>query len=259
MLPNNYCHYLEAVPPPPALTHPACEVTSCQGKREPQHNTAPLNPAEPPSLPTTAKSADLSFIPKPSKPASKPENLRPLGIIRPDGKGIASEARRRLDPLFKKAHFASPQFAYIPGRGIADAQLRVIGHARRVRAMLRSRAPDRFCTPKRTKGKPDLIGGFTFSLDLSQAFDKTSREALLRSLITYGASPEDVELVASLHREAQYNLRYGRSQETVTSTRGIKQGCKLAPSLFSLVRGVPAYGHPHRVPSHTAVPHRLRR
>ena len=232
---DNYCDYLEAAPLSPALTHPACEVTSCQGKSEPRHNTAPLNQAEPPSLPTTAKSADLSFIPKPSKPASKPENLRPLGIIRPDGKGIASEARRRLDPLFKKAHFASPQFAYIPGRGIADAQLRVIGHARRVRAMLRSRAPDRFCTPKRKKGKPDLIGGFTFSLDLSQAFDKTSREALLRSLITYGASPADVELVASLHREAQYNLRYGRSQDTVTSTRGIKQGCKLAPSLFSLV------------------------
>ena len=194
-----------------------------------------FTPTEFPSLPTTAKSADLSFMPKPSKPASKPENLRPLGIIRPDGKGIASEARRRLDPLFKKAHFASPQFAYIPGRGIADAQLRVIGHARRVRAMLRSRAPDRFRTPGGRQGKPDLIGGFTFSLELSQAFDKTSREALLRSLITYGAAPEDVELVASLHRDAQYNLKYGRSQDTVTSTRGIKQGCKLAPSLFSLV------------------------
>ena len=232
---NNYCDYLEAVPLPPALTPPACEDTSCQEKSVSQHGTPPQNQAELPSLPTTAKSADLSFIPQPSKPASKPENLRPLGIIRPDGKGIASEARRRLDPLFKKAHFASPQFAYIPGRGIADAQLRVIGHARRVRALLRSRAPDRFCTSKGRKGKPDLIGGFTFSLDLSQAFDKTSREALLRSLKTYGASPEDVELVASLHREAQYNLRYGRSQDSVTSTRGIKQGCKLAPSLFSLV------------------------
>ena len=133
------------------------------GKSDSQPGTAPLNPAELPSLPMTAKSADLSFIPKPSKPA-KPENLRPLGIIRPDGKGIASEARRRLDPLFKKAHFASPQFAYIPGRGIADAQLRVIGHARRVRAMLRSRAPDRFCASKSRKGKPDLIGGFTLIL-----------------------------------------------------------------------------------------------
>ena len=107
---NNYCDYLEA-PPPSDPTAPLANIS-------PSTNS----PSTLPSLPATAKSADLSFIPKPSKPASKPENLRPLGIIRPDGKGIASEARRRLDPLFKRAHFASPQFAYIPGRGIADAQ-----------------------------------------------------------------------------------------------------------------------------------------
>ena len=134
-----------------------------------------------------ARRLRVADVTKPSGQAARPslekENLRPLGIIgiiRPDGKGIASEARRRLDPLFKQAHFASPQFAYIPGRGIADAQLRVIGHAKRVRALLRSRAPDRFRSSKGGTKKPDLIGGFTFSLDLSQAFDKTSREALLR-------------------------------------------------------------------------------
>ena len=223
-----------------------------------QSSTTTVTSTALPSLSATAKSADLSFIPKPSKPASKPENLRPLGIIRPDGKGIASEARRRLDPLFKQAHFASPQFAYIPGRGIADAQLRVIGHAKRVRALLRSRAPDRFRSSKGGTKKPDLIGGFTFSLDLSQAFDKTSRDSLLRALTTYGASSEDVELVASLHREAQYNLKYGRSQDQVTSTRGIKQGCKLAPALFSLVitetfRLIATHiGFPY-----TAIPHRF--
>ena len=168
---NNYCDYLEAQPPRAPTAPQASEVPSCQ---EHKPSSAIDSPPILPSLPATAKSADLSFIPKPSKPASKPENLRPLGIIRPDGKGIASEARRRLDPLFKRAHFASPQFAYIPGRGIADAQLRVIGHAKRVRALLRSRAPDRFRSTKRGTKKPDLIGGFTFSLDLSQAFGKTA-------------------------------------------------------------------------------------
>ena len=177
---NNYCDYLESTASRAPSAHQACEVASSQELTS-QHSAENAFLLLP-TLPSTTKSADLSFIPKPSKPASKPENLRPLGIIRPDGKGIAAEARRRLDPLFKRAHFASPQFAYIPGRGIADAQLRVIGHAKRVRALLRSRAPDRFKCPKRGVRKPDLIGGFTFSLDLSQAFDKTSREALFAPL-----------------------------------------------------------------------------
>ena len=32
--------------------------------------------------------ADLCLIPKPGKPADKPSNLRPLGVLRPDAKGL---------------------------------------------------------------------------------------------------------------------------------------------------------------------------
>ena len=38
---------------------------------------------QPGSMPTSATSADLCFIPKPGKPPSHPTSLRPLGIIRP--------------------------------------------------------------------------------------------------------------------------------------------------------------------------------
>ena len=42
--------------------------------------------------------ADLCLIPKPGKPADKPSNLRPLGILRPDAKKLAGAARESLQP-----------------------------------------------------------------------------------------------------------------------------------------------------------------
>ena len=45
------------------------------------------------ALEAPLKDADMCFIPKPSKPATTPGNLRPLGIIRPDGKGLAGACR----------------------------------------------------------------------------------------------------------------------------------------------------------------------
>ena len=55
----------------------------------------------------------MCFIPKPSKPATTPGNLRPLGIIRPDGEGLAGACRDHLRDI--------PQFAYQPHRGLSDA------------------------------------------------------------------------------------------------------------------------------------------
>ena len=62
-------------------------------------------------------SADLCLIPKPGKPADKPTQLRPLGILRPDAKGLAGAAREMLAPHVIPFMKPLPQFAYLPGRG----------------------------------------------------------------------------------------------------------------------------------------------
>ena len=72
-------------------------------------------------------------------------------------------------------------------------------------------------------------------LYLCQAFDKVKRQVILDALADAGASQADIELVASLHRNSMYVVKYGSSRGSFRSTTGIKQGCKLAPSLFSLV------------------------
>ena len=64
---------------------------------------------------------------------------------------------------------------------------------------------------------PNLVGGVTFALDLSQAFDTVSLQEIICLLLAEGANGDTT---------------------SVETTAGIKQGCnKLAPTLFSFLTG----------------------
>ena len=181
-------------------------------------------------------SADLCLIPKPGKPADKPTQLRPLGILRPDAKGLAGAAREMLAPQVIPFMKPLPQFAYLPGRGLSDAQSRVVQHLREVRQIGRSAKPSRE-DRKRGLGPPSLVGGITFALDLSQAFDTVSRQDILDQLQALSVEPNLVSLVHGLHHSSKYRLHAQGGYTEVETTTGIKQGCKLAPTLFSVFTG----------------------
>ncbi|OLP88065.1 LINE-1 retrotransposable element ORF2 protein [Symbiodinium microadriaticum] len=180
--------------------------------------------------------ADLCLIPKPGKPADKPTQLRPLGILRPDAKGLAGTAREMLAPHVLPFMQPLPQFAYLPGRGLSDAQSRVVQHLREVRQIGRSAKPSRE-ERKRGLGPPSLVGGITFALDLSQAFDTVSRQDILDQLQALSVEPGLVSLVHALHHSSKYRLHAQGGYTEVETTTGIKQGCKLAPTLFSVLTG----------------------
>ena len=72
------------------------------------------------------RAADLCLTPKPGKSADKPSQLRPLGILCPDAKGLAGAAKELLEPLTLPYMRPLPQFAYLPGRGLSHAQSRVV-------------------------------------------------------------------------------------------------------------------------------------
>ena len=181
-------------------------------------------------------SADLCLIPKPGKPADKPTQLRPLGILRPDAKGLAGAAREMLAPHVIPFMKPLPQFAYLPGRGLSDAQSRVVQHLREVRQIGRSAKPSRE-DRKRGLCPPSLVGGITFALDLSQAFDTVSRQDILDQLQALSVEPHLVSLVHGLHHSSKYRLHAQGGYTEVETTTGIKQGCKLAPTLFSVLTG----------------------
>ena len=176
--------------------------------------------------------ADLCLIPKPGKPADKPSNLRPLGILRPDAKGVAGAARELLSADLSEYM----KFAYLQGRGLSDAHARLVRLLREVRQLCGSASPGR---QQLRDGalRPDLVGGLTFALDLSKAFDTVSRRDILQALSQVSQDAELVSLVHALHHRSSYRLTSQGDSATVETTTGIKQGCKLAPSLFSLLTG----------------------
>ncbi|CAE7416550.1 RXLR78, partial [Symbiodinium sp. KB8] len=90
---------------------------------------------------------------------------------------------------------------------------------------------------KRGLGPPSLVGGITFALDLSQAFDTVSRQDILDQLQDLSVEPSLISLVHGLHHSSKYRLHAQGSFTEVETTTGIKQGCKLAPTLFSVVTG----------------------
>jgi len=108
--------------------------------------------------------ADLCLIPKPGKASDKPSQLRPLGILRPDAKGLAGTAKELLQPLITPYMLPLPQFAYLPQRGLSDAQSRVVQHLREVRDLCRAAKPSRVDL-SRGHCPPALVGGIVFALD----------------------------------------------------------------------------------------------
>ena len=125
---------------------------------------------------------------------------------------------------------------YLSGRGLADAHARLVRRLREVRQLYGTASPGR---QELREGalRPDLVGGLTFALDLSQAFDTVSRQEIIATLPTLTEDPTLVSLVHALHHRSAYRLTAQGEVTTVETTTGIKQGCKLAPSLFSLLTG----------------------
>ena len=63
------------------------------------------------------------------------------------------------------------------------------------------------------------------------------RQDLMDTLLEAGVPTDIRGLVASLHSNSRYAVRSQQTSCSVESTTGIKQGCKLAPTLFSLLTG----------------------
>lgn len=72
-------------------------------------------------------------------------------------------------------------------------------------------------------------------IDFSKAFDTVSREALWSVLKRFGCTDKVVNLVRELHDGMQAKVIQGKDTSSgFDVTNGVKQGCVLAPTLFSL-------------------------
>ena len=122
----------------------------------------------------------------------------------------------------------------MPGRGTEEAICKALTHVDEAR----QRAATSRKIPGRGHGGLKLQGSLTLSVDMSKAFDTVDRVRLRESLEEANTDPFLVEVVGMLHIEALYDMTASDTKFSVATKRGIKQGCKLAPSLFAFVTGL---------------------
>ena len=71
-------------------------------------------------------------------------------------------------------------------------------------------------------------------IDLTKAFDSINREALWRILAKYGCPEKFISILRLLHDGMSARVLGGTGGEAFEVRTGVKQGCVIAPTLFSI-------------------------
>nr|VZI29213.1 unnamed protein product [Spirometra erinaceieuropaei] len=73
-------------------------------------------------------------------------------------------------------------------------------------------------------------------VELTNAFDMVNREGLRKIMRKFGCPEQFIEMVRQLHDGLMARVTDNRAvSEAFAVTNGVKQGCVLAPTLFSLM------------------------
>ena len=173
--------------------------------------------------------------PSPAKPRT---SQKIYGLFPSQKEEVASSSKRSLSsyvPSLTEATQSWPQYAYVPGRSIEHAIIRALHHCDRVHTAIASQRVT--LQERRTTGRVPTAcrGGVTLSIDTSKAFDTVDRSVLEHELKTARIPEPELTLIMSLHQNIGYWPAGPESDVRVSSERGVRQGCPLAPSLWTLV------------------------
>ena len=85
------------------------------------------------------------------------------------------------------------------------------------------------------KGREQRRPLFIAFIDLTKAFDLVSRRGLFNLLEKIGCPPKLLSVISSFHNNMKGTVNYdGATSEPFDIHSGVKQGCVLAPTLFSI-------------------------
>ena len=90
------------------------------------------------------------------------------------------------------------------------------------------------CKEVKIVGPPKLLGGLQVSLDMEKAFDTVSRHLVLRALKMYNLDLDLFQFVHSWLTPHKYCVPFKQLTGQIQAQRGIKQGAKDAPLLWTL-------------------------
>ena len=141
-------------------------------------------------------------------------NYRGISLLSVAGKILAKVLLNRLQPL-SESIIPETQCGFRPGRGTTD----MIFSARQVQEKCREQGRD-------------LCLAF---IDFTKAFDSVNREALWACLARLGCPPKFVNITRQLHEGMKGCVLFdGEQSGSFNINTGVKQGCVIAPTLFSI-------------------------
>ncbi|CAE7225465.1 unnamed protein product [Symbiodinium sp. CCMP2592] len=185
-------------------------------------------------IPTAWADAWLTFLQKANKAGNKPEHLRPIALLDPVGKAVSGLLRKQLDTYILPHMEARHQYGFLPGRSVQQALGHAFIHCKSVRSL--SQAQNRSLYDKfaghQAKG---CAGGMLLSIDLTQAFDRVGRDLLEQALIHIGVPLSLRSLLLRCVHSVRYVVQKEGHAQTFPTSRGIRQGCRLSPSLWNCV------------------------
>ena len=186
-----------------------------------------------PSFPEVWGMGSLALLVKPGKTGRHPSELRPIALLEPTGKAAMGLLNTAIQQQIGHTLNHLPQFAYAKGRGTEDAIHRLAHHCREVREAL-----GQFSHPVHSMKTgivlPPLTGGMTLCLDLTRAFDTVRRSHLYQGMERLGVTTDLISFLQSVYTTTTYEFEHRGTKRTVNTSRGIRQGCKAAPCLWTV-------------------------
>ena len=168
------------------------------------------------TLPQAFKDATIVHIYKRKGNKRTCDNHRGISLLSIAGKILARVPLNRLPKHLEQDHLPESQCGFRTGRGTID----MIFAARQLQE-------------KSMEQRQDLYISF---VDLNKAFDSVSKEGLWKILAKFSCPEKFFKMVRRFHDDMVARvLNDGGSSEPFQVTNGVKQGCVLAPTLFSMM------------------------
>ncbi|CAE7465707.1 pol, partial [Symbiodinium microadriaticum] len=205
-------------------------------------------------IPDAWPGAWLTFLSKPNKAGNKPDHLRPIALLEPAGKAVSGIIKEHLTPYLeawtRHLHF----YGYLGNRSTHQALDLVFAHCELVRT--RTQAQGRSPYAKRAGiGQYKCIGGLQVSVDCTQAFDRIDRGLLLQALTLLQVPLPLVDIIMRWVQDTAYHINQDDCEETFTSRRGVRQGCKLSPTLWCCIMVFIAHSLDHSLGARWCLEH----
>ena len=196
------------------------------------HNASQC-PGRLPSIPRPWSDTDLALILKAGKPGKSPADFRPIGLTCQLGKAVTAAVGDRIRPYVEDLVRQYPQYAYMAGRSHRGA-LRRVAHFLHT-AHLQQQATSHKIYDRFKGAKPGaLCGTLVVSLDLSQAFDRVPRQRLAEVMLQAHVPEDYIAWLLQLHAQCHCHVRHGDHHHEFATSRGVRQGCCIAPLLYLL-------------------------